>query len=371
MSFYSIIENFRQFDFPSFFAGVTGEMVERSLARDVLSTNDLLVLLSPTAGGSRYLEAMAQKAQRLTVQHFGRTIQLFLPLYVSNYCANQCAYCGFNRQNPIHRQKLSLAEIETEARAIAATGMQHVLMLTGESQIHTPMGYLVQAAETLKKHFASVAIEIFPLDTADYRRLQSAGVDAMTLFQETYDQEVYARVHLAGRKTDYRYRLTAPERGAAAGFRMINIGALLGLAEPRREVFFTALHGRYLEDTFPDTEVSFSLPRFNEAEGCFRPDYQVDDRAFVQFLTALRLFSPRAGITISTRETAGFRDRLLFLGATRYSAGSSTGVGGYAPGHTAESRQFEIADNRSVAEVAAAILGHGYQPVFKDWDAII
>ena len=371
MSFYSIIENFRQFDFPSFFAGVTGEMVERSLARETLSANDLLILLSPKAGESRYLEAMAEKAQRLTVQHFGRTIQLFTPLYVSNYCANQCAYCGFNRQNPIHRQKLSLAEIETEARAIAATGMQHVLMLTGESQIHTPMDYLVHAAETLKRHFASVAIEIFPLDTEDYSRLHRAGVDAMTLFQETYNEEVYARVHLAGRKTDYRYRLTAPERGAAAGFRLVNIGALLGLADPRRDIFITGLHGRYLEDTFPDTEVSFSLPRFNEAVGSFRPDYQVDDRAFVQFLTALRLFSPRAGITISTREGARLRDRLLFLGATRYSAASSTGVGGYAMSQATENRQFEITDKRSVAEVAAAIVAHGYQPVFKDWDAII
>lgn len=369
MSFYSIIEHYRGFDFPSFFAGVTGEMVEQSLARDRLSANDLLVLLSPKAGEGRYLEAMARKAQCLTVQHFGRTIQLFIPLYISNFCANQCAYCGFNRHNPIHRQKLSLAEIETEARAIAATGMQHVLMLTGESQIHTPMDYLVQAAETLKRHFASVSIEIFPLDATDYRQLQEVGVDGMTLFQETYDEVVYARVHLAGRKTDFHYRLTAPERGAAAGFRLVNIGALLGLAEPRREVFFTGLHGRYLEDTFLDTEVSFSLPRFNEAEGSFLPDYQVDDRAFVQFLTALRLFSPRAGITISTRENPGFRDRLLLLGATRYSAGSSTGVGGYALGQTAENRQFEIADNRSVAEVAAMIIAHGYQPVLKDWDA--
>ncbi|MDK9705581.1 MAG: 2-iminoacetate synthase ThiH [Desulforhopalus sp.] len=370
MSLYSIIDRYREVDFAGFFAGVTDEMVERSLARDTLSASDLLVLLSPKAGEGRYLEAMARKAQRLTVQHFGRTIQLFIPLYISNYCANQCAYCGFNRRNPIHRQVLSLAEIETEARAIAATGMQHVLMLTGESQAHTPMDYLTRAAEILKRHFASVAIEIFPMDTADYRRLQGVGVDGMTLFQETYDEEVYARVHLAGRKTDYHYRLTAPERGAAAGFRMINIGALLGLAEPRREVFFTALHGRYLEDTFPDTEVSFSLPRFNEAEGHFRPDFQVDDRAFVQFLTALRLFSPRAGITISTRETAGFRDRLLALGATRYSAGSSTGVGGYALGRIAENRQFEIADGRSVTEVAAMIIAHGYQPVFKDWDSI-
>ncbi len=369
MSFYSIIEQYRDFDFPRFFAGVTGEMVERSLIGERLSPTDFLVLLSPKAG--EYLEAMAQKAQRLTVQYFGRTIQLFIPLYLSNHCANQCAYCGFNRQNAIHRRKLSLTEIEAEALAIARTGMQHVLFLTGESPIHTPMDYLTRAAACLKDHFASVAIEIFPLDTADYRRLREAGVDGMTLFQETYNEDVYARVHLAGRKTDYRYRLDAPERGAGAGLRMVNIGALLGLSEPRRDVFFTGLHGRYLEDTYLDTEVSISLPRFNEAAGRFQPDYLVDDLSFVQFMTALRLFSPRAGITISTRENARFRDRLLHLGATRCSAGSSTGVGGYTESAVAQSPQFEITDNRTVDEVVAAIVAHGYQPVFKDWDMII
>lgn len=371
MSFQSIIEHYRDFDFAGFMTGVNGKMVENSLARERLNPLDFLTLLSPKAGEGQYLEAMAEKAQRLTVQHFGRTIQLFIPLYISNHCTNQCAYCGFNRKNVIHRNRLSLPEIETEARAIAATGMQHVLFLTGESLAHTPMDYLIAAAECLKGHFASVSIEIFPMETADYRRLREAGVDGMTLFQETYDEDVYAQVHLAGRKTDFRYRLDAPERGAAAGFRLVNIGALLGLAEPRREIFFTGMHGRYLEDNFLDTEVSISLPRFNAAEGSFQPDYLVDDQVFVQFMLALRLFSPRAGITISTRESARLRDRLLFLGATRFSAGSSTGVGGYAESQAPQSPQFEITDNRSVAEVAAAIIAHGYQPVFKDWDAII
>lgn len=368
MSFYSFVEQYQKFDFSKFFAGVGDNAVFRCLAKDTLSTHDFLTLLSPKAG--EHLEAMAQKAQRLTVQYFGRTIQLFIPLYLSNYCANHCAYCGFNRQNTIIRKTLSLDEIEAEAQAIAATGLQHVLFLTGESPQHTPMEYLLAAARCLKRHFASVSIEIFPLEEADYRLLQQAGVDGMTLFQETYDQEVYRRVHLAGRKTDYRYRLDAPERAAAAGFRQVNIGALLGLCEPRREIFFTGLHGRYLEDTSPDTEISISLPRFNEAEGSFQPDYLVDDRFFVQFMAALRLFLPRAGMTISTRENARLRDRLLFLGATRYSAGSSTGVGGYTKGGVAGSCQFEITDNRSVAEVASAIVANGYQPVFKDWDTI-
>ena len=368
MSFYAQIEHYQHFDFHNFFNGVSDDAVLRCLAKDTLSSTDFLTLLSPKAG--EHLEAMAQKAHRLTVQYFGRTIQLFIPLYISNHCANHCAYCGFNRQNSIVRQTLSLDEIEVQAQAIAATGMRHVLFLTGESPHHTPMEYLLAAAACLKRHFASVTIEIFPLDQGDYRRLQQVGVDGMTLFQETYDREVYRRVHLAGRKTDYRYRLDAPERGAAAGFRQVNIGALLGLSEPSRDIFFTGLHARYLEATYPDTEISISLPRFNEAEGSFQPDYLVADHAFVQFMAALRLFMPRAGITISTRENARFRDRLMFLGATRFSAGSSTGVGGYVATETMGSRQFEITDNRSVAEVTEAIVANGYQPVFKDWDTI-
>ncbi len=233
------------------------------------------------------------------------------------------------------------------------------------------MTYLVEAARCLKRYFASVAIELYPLSVDEYRQLAEAGVDSMTLFQETYDREVYRRVHLAGRKTDYRWRLDAPERAAAAGFRSVNIGALLGLAEPRQDIFFTALHGRWLADTYPGTEVAFSLPRFNRG-GCgeFRPDFAVDDKTFVQFMTALRLFLPRAGITVSTRESSRFRDRLLHLGATRYSAFSKTGVGGYAEPEDEGSRQFAITDDRTVDEVVLAITAGGCQPVFKDWDAI-
>lgn len=300
MSFYALVDQYENFDFPRYFEGVTGDAVERSLAKDKLGITDFLNLLSPKA--AEYLEPMAQKAHQLTIQYFGKTIQLFIPLYLYNHCSNQCAYCGFNRKNDIIRRTLSLREIEAEARAIAFTGMRHVLFLTGESPYHTPMDYLIQAAECLKRHFSSVSIEIFPLDEADYRSLQQAGVDGMTLFQETYDQEMYRRVHLAGRKTDYRYRL--------------------------------------------------------------------DDKSFVQFMTALRLFSPKAGITVSTRETARFRDKLLSLGATRYSAGSYTGVGGYAEVRP-QSPQFEITDTRCVEEVVAAIVENGYQPVFKDWDAIV
>ena len=366
MSFLSTVEQYQDVDLARFFDQVDDSAIERGLTSDRPSATDFLALLSPRAAG--HLEAMAQRAHELTVRNFGRTIQMFIPLYLANHCNNQCAYCGFNHSNAILRRKLSLDEIENEAQAIARTGMQHVLMLTGEAPRVTPMDYLVDAARCLKRHFASVSIEIYPLDVAGYRQLNAAGVDGMTVFQETYDREVYKRVHPGGKKRDFGWRLDAPERAAQSGMRVVNIGALLGLAEPRRDLFMTGLHARYLEDNYLDTEVAVSMPRFNEAEGDFQPDYRVDDRTFVQFMTALRLFLPRAGLTISTRESATFRDRILPLGATRYSAGSSTGVGGYAEHLGTQTPQFEITDARSVGEVANAIVARYYQPVFKDWD---
>jgi 2-iminoacetate synthase len=368
MSFFTIVEQYQDFDFARFFDQVTDAAIVQSLTREKPGPMDFLTLLSPKAAA--HLEPMAHKAHQLTVQYFGRTIQMFIPLYISNHCTNQCAYCGFNHNNPILRRKLTLEEIEIEARAIARTGMQHVLFLTGEAPHITPMDYLIEATRCLKRYFASVAIEVYPLAVEEYRQLQQAGVDGVTLFQETYNQEVYRRVHPAGKKRDYHWRLNGPERAAQGGMRTVNLGALLGLAEPRSEIFFTGLHARYLENKYLETEVALSLPRFNEAEGDFQPDYMVNDKTFVQFMTALRIFLPRAGLTISTRESAPFRDRILSLGATRYSAGSSTGVGGYGDCKVEQTPQFEITDDRSVEEVAAAIVAHGYQPVYKDWDLI-
>lgn len=369
MSFYQIVENYRDFDFETFFNKLTDEAVARSLAAEKTTVLDFLTLLSPRA--EQWLEPMAQKAHRLTTQYFGRTIQLFIPLYLSNHCTNHCLYCGFNHSNQILRRKLTLAEIELEAQAIAETGMQHLLILTGEDPRVTSIDYLIDAVSLLKSYFASVSIEVYPLEIDEYHRLQQAGVDGMTIFQETYDETTYGRVHPAGRKSDYHWRLNAPERAARGGLRLVNLGALLGLAEPRSEMFLTGLHVRYLENSFLDTEVSISLPRFNVAQGHFIPAYMVGDRSFVQFMTALRIFLPRNSLTISTRESASFRDQIMPLGATRYSAGSCTGVGGYAKHDVDQTPQFEITDNRDVSEVAEAIIAHGYQPIYKDWDQIV
>lgn len=368
MSFYHIIEQYEDFDFDGFFEQVGTGDIERALTREKPAPLDFLALLSPRA--ATFLEPMARKAQQLTVQYFGRTIQLFIPLYIANYCSNQCAYCGFNCTHAIDRSKLSLEEIEAEALAIRRTGMQHLLVLTGEALKVTPPDYIASAVRLLKRHFASVSIEVFPMEEADYRRLKEAGADGLTLYQETYDRDVYRKVHLAGPKRDYHFRLDAPERGARAGFRAVNIGPLIGLAEKRREVFFSGLHARYIDDHYLATEVGLSLPRFNPAEGDFQPPCPATDREFVQFLLALRLFMPRAALTVSTRERAQFRDHLVSLGVTRLSAGSCTGVGGYARPDHHKTPQFEISDTRSVAQVARAISAQGYQPVYKDWDDI-
>ena len=227
MSFQTVIDQYAGFDFAGFFTQVSDIDVAQSLAKEKLGVLDFLTLLSPQAVGQ--LEAMAQRARRMTVQQFGRTIQMFIPLYLSNHCTNRCAYCGFSAGNEMPRRVLSLAEIEAEAEVIARTGIQHVLILTGEARRVTPVDYLVDAVRCLKRRFASISIEVYPLEEEEYRRLREAGIDGMTVFQETYDPAVYKRVHLGGKKRNFRWRLDAPERAARAGLRLVNIGPLLGL----------------------------------------------------------------------------------------------------------------------------------------------
>ena len=328
---------------------------------------DLKELLSPAAEDN--LEEMAAKAHEITLQYFGRTIQLYTPLYLSNYCENRCVYCGFSAANHIERRRLSLEEIEKEAIAIASTGLKHILVLTGESRIMSPLSYIRQSVNILKKYFSSIAVEIYALTENEYRDLVSAGVDGLTIYQEVYDEEIYKKMHQSGPKSDYAFRLDAPRRGAAAGMRNVNIGVLLGLGDWRQEAFRLGLHARSLQDEFGETEIGISLPRLRPHEGAFVISHEVSDRAFVQILVALRIFSPRLGISISTREAAAFRDNLIPLGVTRVSAGSSTYVGGHiAAGGAQDGKpQFEISDTRSVPEMIASLERKGYQPVLKDW----
>ena len=368
MSFLDRVKEYESFDFQGYFSSVTRRDIRQSLSRDNLTLRDLLNLLSPNA--NEFLEPMARKARARTLQYFGRTISLYAPLYISDYCTNQCAYCGFNTHTEFKRCTLSIEEIDREARAIAETGIRHILVLTGEAPARTPMAYLTETMAVLRQYFSSIALEMFPMNEDDYKTLIAAGADSLTVYQEVYNREIYKQVHPGGRKADYAWRLLTPERGARAGFRAVNIGALFGLGDPMTEAFMAVQHAKYLEQAFPDVEISLSLPRMTKAEGGMAPRYELSDMDFVRCMLVWRLFMPRLGITISTRESAAFRDRLIHLGATRYSAGSKTDVGGYAMNLEERTAQFEVTDTRSVGEITQMIRQSGYQPVFKDWETL-
>jgi 2-iminoacetate synthase len=247
-------------------------------------------------------------------------------------------------------------------------GIKDLVVLTGESRKHSPVSYIKDSIEILTEYFSSIAIEVYPMETEEYRELVDAGVDGLTIYQETYNEQIYDQVHITGPKKDYRFRLDAPERGCQAGMRRINIGPLLGLDDWRKESFFAGLHANYLQNKYLDTEISLSLPRLRPHMGSFEPNSIVDDPALVQIILAYRLFLPRLGISLSTRESDKLRDNLLPLGITKMSAESSTAVGGYAENRGVN--QFDISDDRTVAEVKELLLARGYQPVFKDWQQI-
>lgn len=363
MSVHEIIAQYDEFDFPKFFASIAGRDIEAILAKDRLSDLDYLALLSPRARD--WLEPMAERAHRLTERHFGRTMLLFTPMYLANHCVNSCRYCGFNVRNHLLRRQLSLEEVAAEAAVIAATGLKHILILTGEDRRRSSVSYMEDCVRVLKNFFTCIGIEVYPLHEDEYARLVEAGVDGMTMFQEVYDQGVYADLHPAGPKRDYRFRLDAPERACRGGVRQVNVGALLGLADWRTEAFFTGLHADYLQKRHPDAEVSLSPPRMRPQTGGFEPTSRVSDADLVQYILAYRLFMPRGGVTISTRERPALRDRLVRLGVTRMSAGSCTAVGGHT--HAGEPGQFDISDERGVVEMADMLASQGYQAVYKDW----
>lgn len=367
MSFYDEILRLQDTDSAALLDRTSEPGVNKALAMQDLGPQDFLALLSPKAAA--HLEDMALAAQRVTLHNFGRTILLFTPLYLANYCDNYCLYCGFNAANVIDRRKLSLGEVEAEARAIAATGLKHLLILTGESRSHSPISYIRDCVTVLRPYFSSISIEIYPLSAAEYGELVGAGVDGLTIYQEAYDQKSYGRFHPRGPKSDYRFRLEAPERAAVSGMRTICVGPLLGLAPWQTEVFMAGLHAAYLQKRFPEVEISISFPRMRPQYGGYEPEFPVSDHDLVQSILATRLFLPRAGITLSTRESPSLRENLIGLGITKMSAGSSTVVGGHVDIGEGVA-QFEICDHRSVTEMREAIAHKGYKPIFKDWHDI-
>ena len=343
----------------------TAADVQRALQRDVLQPEDFAALLSPAA--APFLEQMARRAQAETRKHFGNSVQMFTPLYIANYCENYCVYCGFNCHNKIRRAKLDAKEIERELQAIAATGLQEILLLTGESRSMSPVSYIGETARCARKYFRVIGVEIYPLNVEEYAYLHACGVDYVTVFQETYDADKYKTLHLGGHKRIFPYRLNAQERALMGGMRGVGFAALLGLSDFRRDAFATGLHAHLIQRKYPHAEIAFSCPRLrpiinNDKVG----PKDVHEPQLLQVVCAYRIFMPFASITISTRERAGFRDNIIGIAATKISAGVDVGIGGHS-GEEKGDEQFEISDGRSVDEVYTAIQEHGLQPVMADY----
>lgn len=357
----TVLEQTEKYDYHSY----TTLDVKNALQKEYLSLGDFGALLSPAA--FPLLENMAQKAMRETRKHHGTSVALFTPLYIANYCENYCVYCGFNCHNKIQRGKLSLEEIAHEMQTISATGLREILLLTGESRQKSGVDYIGEAVRLAKKYFTTIGIEIYPLNTDEYVYLHECGADFVCVYQETYNTQKYEQMHLAGHKRIFPYRFYSQERALLGGMRGVAFGALLGLDDFRKDAFATGLHAYLTQQKYPHAEISFSCPRLrpyiNNAEN--NPN-DVHEPQLLQVMLAYRLFMPFAGITISTRERAGFRDNVIGMCATKISAGVKVSVGG----HEQEARgdeQFEISDPRSVDQVHRAIVTHGLQPVYSDY----
>jgi 2-iminoacetate synthase len=342
--------------------------VERALSREERTPRDLCALLSQHA--AERMEPIAREAQRLTRWHFGRTIGMYVPLYISNVCGADCTYCGYavRSGNKEKRRTLTHDEIRAECEALVAQGFQSVLLLTGEARRAVPPSYIGEAVSIARAYFASVAVEVYTLDQSDYEDYVRRGLDGVTIYMETYDRTMYAGVHLIGEKCDYDYRLDAIERAGRAGVRRLSVGALLGLTDWRVDGFWAALHARHVQKACWQSAVSVSFPRLRHVPERFHIPELVTDKQLVQLILALRLFLPEVGFNLSTRETAEFRDKLIPLGVTMMSAGSSTRPGGYSLYGEETLEQFEIEDHRTAPEVAVAITRAGYEPVWKDYD---
>jgi len=339
--------------------------VARVVAKPAHDLDDLPVLLSPAA--ARRLEDLAQRAHALTLQRFGRVVVMYAPLYVSNHCMNQCAYCGFNARNPLERRALSVEEAVRESMLLHDAGFRHILLVSGQHTQYAQASYLAQVAGQLRAHFASINIEVAPLRREEYAVLIEHGVDGVICYQETYNPATYAAVHLGGPKRDYDWRLGTLERAAEAGVRRVGLSALYGLDDWRVEGWMAGLHAYYLMTRYWRTQVSISFPRLRAAAGGFEPLQPLSDRGLAQLICALRLVLPDAHLVLSTREPAALRDHLLRLGITQMSAGSRTAPLGYS--HDGEAgAQFDVMDERTPTAVAAAIADAGYEPVWKDWD---
>ncbi|HGW3751166.1 TPA: 2-iminoacetate synthase ThiH [Klebsiella pneumoniae] len=345
----------------------TAADVERALAAKQLTRDDMMALLSPAA--ANYLEPLAQRAQRLTRQRFGNTVSFYVPLYLSNLCANDCTYCGFSMSNRIKRKTLDAAEIARECAAIRNLGFEHLLLVTGEHQGKVGMDYFRQHLPAIRSQFASLHMEVQPLATEEYAELKNLGLDGVMVYQETYHESMYAQHHLKGKKQDFFWRLDTPDRLGAAGIDKIGLGALIGLSDSWRvDCFIVAEHLLWLQQRYWRSRYSVSFPRLRPCAGGIEPASLMDERQLVQTICAFRLLAPEVELSLSTRESPWFRDRVIPLAINNVSAFSKTQPGGYADDHP-ELEQFAPHDDRRPEEVASALAARGLHPVWKDWDS--
>lgn len=365
----SVMAQMNSYDYSKY----TAADVKAALEHDTCTIEDFKALLSPAA--EPFLEQMAQRARLETSKHFGNTVYLFTPLYIANYCENYCVYCGFNCYNHINRMKLSMEQIEKEMKVIADSGMEEILILTGESRDQSNVEYIGEACKLARKYFRMVGLEIYPVNTDEYKYLHECGADYVTVFQETYDADRYEQLHLLGHKRVWPYRFDAQERALRGGMRGVAFSALLGLSDFRKDALASALHVYYLQRKYPHAEMSLSCPRLRPIINNDKINpLDVHEKQLCQVLCAYRIFLPYVGITVSSRESAEFRNGIVKIAATKVSAGVSTGIGDHESKYTGKEtdevqgdEQFEIDDNRSLDKMYRDIAEEGLQPVLNDY----
>lgn len=358
-----VISKMEAYDYEKY----TAHDVLMALKKDILDVEDFAALLSPAA--LPLLEEMAKRAKLETSKHFGNSVYMFTPLYIANYCDNYCVYCGFNCHNKIKRARLNAEEIEKEMQSIAKTGLQEILLLTGESRSMSDVSYIGEACKIARKYFKVVGLEVYPMNSDEYAYLHKCGADFVTVFQETYNSDKYETLHLAGHKRIFPYRFNAQERALKGGMRGVGFAALLGLDDFRKDAFATGLHAHLLQRKYPHAEIALSCPRLRPIINNDKINPKdVHEKQLLQIITAYRIFLPFANITISTRECARFRDNVIGLAATKISAGVSVGIGGHSDKEEAKGdEQFEISDTRTVSEMADVIVKSGLQVVMSDY----
>lgn len=365
--FKEIFDNYHWEEVKTSIYSKTQTDVETALHKSSRDLEDFKALISPAA--SEYLEPMAQISHQLTQRRFGKTLQMYVPLYLSNECNNICTYCGFSLDNKIRRKTLSSIEIMQEVVAIKEMGYDYVLLVTGEANQTVDVDYFKKTLKLIRPHFSLIAMEVQPLEQEDYEDLIPLGLNTVLVYQETYHQEDYKKHHPKGKKSNFDYRLTTPDRLGRARIHKMGLGVLIGLEDWRTDSFYTALHLNYLERKYWRTKYSLSFPRLRPFSGGLKPKVEMNDKELVQLICAYRIFNEEVELSISTRESPVFRDHIIKLGITSISAGSKTNPGGYVVAPESL-EQFEISDERSPAEIAAMINAKGYEVVWKDWDKV-